>query len=98
MQASLKTTGGNLRTIQGQVAEIAQDIGEISASIQSARQVLAQYQVLVDDLQARLESLRPGLPTWVNTLTWALTFVLVWLGVAQAGILLKGWEVLFARL
>ena len=94
METSLQTAGGNLETIETQVSQIATDIGAISTSVTSAQQVLTQYKKLVADLQASLDGLKPNLSTWINYLFWGVTFVLVWLAIAQAGILLEGWEYL----
>lgn len=82
----------SLQDVEKGFAAIGQSISETTTSLESARTVLQDYQKIVDDLQGTLSSVRESLPGWLRTLRWGLTLMLIWLGVAQIGLITQGWE------
>jgi hypothetical protein len=86
-----------LQDIESGFAAMGQGIGEAGTSLESAQSVLEDYQEIVSDLQETLSSVGESLPGWLHTLRWSLTLVLVWLGVAQLGLITQGWDLLRRR-
>jgi methyl-accepting chemotaxis protein len=87
----------SLQDVEKGFAAIGQSISETTTSLESARTVLQDYQKIVDDLQGTLSSVRESLPGWLRTLRWGLTLMLIWLGVAQIGLITQGWELMGRR-
>ena len=92
MEQGLKTSSGNLARIEGDVAGLADQIGQIDSSLAQTRSVVTQYQSVVGDLQVEVAALRDGLPRWLRWLRWGLSLGLIWLGIAQLGLLSQGLE------
>ena len=94
LEASLRSSRGNLILIEAEFDIIARQIRAINASLSDARSVISDYQEVVADLQARLDAAQQGLPGWISTLTWFITFLFVWLAVTQVGLFVQGLEML----
>jgi hypothetical protein len=56
--------------------------------------VLDQYQGIVQDLRDMLSSARQSLPDWLTRVQVAASLVLIWLGIAQLGLITQGWELI----
>ena len=91
-QTGLLTAVSNLEAIQVQVGEVSTGIGAIAGSVGESLTVIEQYQAIVADLQEQMGLLRLSVPRWLRTARWSLSLVLIWLGVAQLGLLTQGWE------
>jgi hypothetical protein len=96
VEADLRTASGDLQRTRTQLAAVAAGVGDIAASLARARTVVTRYQLVVDDLQQEVRRLRAGLPDWLRLLRWSATALLILLGLAQAGLLVQGWD-LFTR-
>ncbi len=93
-QEGLTSASGNLEGLQEDFTVMADNLGQISTSLESAQSVVVRYQGTVADLQALAASVRQGLPGWLRLLHLGLSFVLIWLGIAQIGIIIQGWELI----
>jgi len=93
-QEGLTSTSGNLEGLQEDFTTMASNIGQIATSLESAQSVLVEYQLIVADLQTLAASVRQGLPEWLRLLRLAFSLVLIWLGIAQIGLLTQGWELI----
>ena len=93
-QEDLTSSSGNLDAMQDDFTAMADNIGQIAMSLESAQSVLADYRDIVTDLQTQVSSVRQGLPVWLRWTGIAFAFVLVWLGIAQIGPLIQGWELI----
>jgi len=93
-QEGLTATSGNLEGLEEDFATMADNIGQIATSLESAQSVLVEYQLVVADLQTLAASVRQGLPEWLRLLRLAFSLVLIWLGIAQIGLLTQGWELI----
>ncbi len=93
-QEGLTSASGNLEGLQEDFTVMADDIGQLSMSLESAQSVVVRYQGTVADLQALVASVRQGLPGWLRLLQVGLSFVLIWLGIAQIGLIIQGWELI----
>jgi hypothetical protein len=87
----------SLQGVEKGFAAMGRSIGETMTSLGSAQTVLQDYQRIVGDLHDTLLSVRESLPGWLRALRWGLTLVLIWLGVAQIGLMTQGWELLGRR-
>ncbi len=93
-QEDLTSSSGKLDAMQDDFTAMADNIGQIATSLESAQSVLAEYRGIVTDLQEQVSSVRQGLPVWLRWSGIAFSFVLVWLGIAQIGPLIQGWELI----
>jgi len=94
MQAGLHTTSGNLERVATDITNLADKMEEIASSLTDARGVISRYQEVVISLQADLLRLHTGLPGWLRLARWGISLVLVWLGIAQLGLLVQGLELI----
>ncbi len=76
-----------LETISGQMSGIEE-------VVLNMKNVVDEYLLLVEDLQMKLLHLEKRLLTWLTIFRVLMTFILVWLGLAQISLLLQGWELL----
>lgn len=90
----LDKTVANLETFQGNFTQVAAPVGQIAASLKNAEGVITQYQGVIKDLQGAIASVRPSLPAWLRWLQIAGSLVLIWLGIAQIGLLTQGFELI----
>lgn len=91
---SLEASGENLKAIQKDVTLMADNISTIQSSLEDAQGVIEAYQGLVADMQTRTTRIEKGLPGWIDFLAILLTFLFLWLAIAQIGLFLQGWELL----
>jgi methyl-accepting chemotaxis protein len=94
MGDSLTEASGNMQTMQTDITLIATNINTIQSSLESAQKVVSQYRAVVADLQEKLEGTAERVPGYINRAAWVLTFVFVWLGLTQIGLLFQGMEML----
>jgi hypothetical protein len=67
-------------------------VGKIRASVAQYEEVVSEYQASIDQVQAQLNHLSIRLPQITRTLAIGLTIFLLWMAVAQLGLLTQGWE------
>ncbi|MGE5123098.1 MAG: hypothetical protein ACM3H7_01150, partial [Acidobacteriaceae bacterium] len=51
--------------------------------------VIEEYSLQVKSYQLLVENASDALPGWINAACWSLTFIILWLALVQAGILLQ---------
>lgn len=90
MEDSLDSTYSNLEVMQAEISLIAEDIGAINKGLEEGQKVIEQYQELIADMQTRIDGFQSRLPSIVETFAWVSTFILIWLGIAQVGLLTQG--------
>lgn len=88
---------GSLQDIEEGFAAMGRSIGETTTSLESAQTVLEDYQQIVGELQGAVSYVSESLPGWLATTRWGLTLTLIWLGIAQLGLITQGWERLGRR-
>ncbi len=94
VQKGFENTAVSFESLKGNVSELGKSVEGIEASLNSAQGVVAQYQSIVSDTQKQLDELHAALPGGVRAVTWVLTGLLLWLFIAQAGLLTQGLELL----
>jgi len=82
----------SLRDVEEGVAAMGGSISEAVTSLDSAKAVLGDYQQIIGDLQGTVSYVRQSLSGWLRAIRWGLTLALIWLGVAQIGLITQGWE------
>jgi methyl-accepting chemotaxis protein len=94
VQDGLVAASDGLQRVGEDLHLMASDISQIATSVESAQSVLSQYQDVVVGLQDLIASLQEGLPEWLLWLRLGLSLVLIWLGIAQIGLMTQGWELI----
>jgi hypothetical protein len=93
-QEGLDIASGSLEELEGDFATMGESIAGLTTSLEKGESVVVQYQRVVDELQEAVVSVKQGLPKWLQWLRLGLSLVLVWLGIAQIGLLTQGWELI----
>lgn len=91
---NLNGTAGSLDPMVASLNTVPQTTQQAQRNIADARQVIARYQGQVNSLQKQSKSLRANLPAALTAVAVGLTFVVLWLGVLQLQVLLKGLKLL----
>lgn len=94
VQEGLVAASGDLQGFGDDLNLMANNIGQIATSVESAQSVLVQYQDVVAGLQDLVASVEEALPEWLLWLRLGLSLVLIWLGIAQVGLMTQGWELI----
>jgi len=97
MESSLTETKGDLEVIQSDLALLAENMSEIETSVEDYSAVFDQYLELIDELLDQLETLESNFPKYIYWLAVGSTIFLVWMAIAQLGLLTQGWELLHRR-
>ena len=93
----LYTGTESLQDVQEGVGAMGGSISEAATSLDSAKMVLEDYQEIVSDLRGTVSYVRESLTEWLRAIRWGMTLTLIWLGVAQIGLITQGWERLGRR-
>jgi hypothetical protein len=93
-EEDLRATKDNLQTVEDDFATMALSVGALANDLEEARSVLVEYQEIVGGLQGMISSAQQSLPEWLRMLRLGLSVVLVWLAIAQIGLLAQGWELI----
>jgi len=97
MEASLVATNHNLTLVEDDVTHIAADVELINTNLKAAKEVIAQYQQVLANIQPEIGKLESMIPRWVSWLAYAGVFIFTWLGFAQISLILRGWELAFGQ-
>jgi methyl-accepting chemotaxis protein len=92
MEKSLSTSQGNLTLVSTQVGEIATSVGDLRTTLNDTKQVLAQYQSVLSTLEGQVSVAQDNIGNVLNIVGWVVTVFLIWLGLAQIGLLTQGLE------
>jgi hypothetical protein len=90
IQDNLDTTNTSLQSLEETVVAINLNLQDIQTNLANAQVVIDEYQVEVSNLETRLARSREIAPVWVLRGTWILTFLVIWLGISQLGMLVEG--------
>ena len=92
MEESLTTSQGNLTSIATQVSTISKNVGELRTTLDGTKKVLGQYQTVLTTLEGQISVAQDNLEKFLNIGAWVVTIFLIWLGLAQIGLLTQGLE------
>jgi ABC-type transporter Mla subunit MlaD len=94
MQENLKNTQDNMQIFESDLTVMAESVGQIQSSVAQYNQVIGGYQASLDQILAQLETLSANLPNIVRMVSIGLTAFLVWMAIAQLGLITQGWELI----
>jgi hypothetical protein len=89
-QTNLDNTQANLKVLTDQISTMDQKIITINNNLLQAQTTIDSYRSQVDSLKSSIERAKITLPTWITTLLWTLTAIILWMVLIQIGILLQG--------
>ena len=92
VETNLVVATENMEAIQTEVEELALNFDRIERTVEDARGVTSQYQEVISDQQAVITDLQRSAGSWI---TWGrnlVIMVLLWLVLAQLGLLSQGIE------
>lgn len=90
--AGISTARKNTTAIAGDLTAVATGLEALSANLGSARGVVGQYEEVVGELQRAVARIRASAPFWIGLFQVGATLLLIWLALAQPGLLLQGWD------
>jgi hypothetical protein len=89
-QTNLETTQTNMEDFKTQILNLDQNIIAINKNLSSSQAVIVSYRSQVTSLQLWIDKAIISLPKWVNSISWILTIIILWLVMIQISILLQG--------
>jgi methyl-accepting chemotaxis protein len=92
MAANLSTTSSSLVDVEAGMTTMATDIQAIGKSLEGYNAVMEQYKTTVDTVKKQIDQINAGSEQIVSVLVWAVTIFLVWMAIAQIGLLTQGIE------
>jgi methyl-accepting chemotaxis protein len=94
MKGNFRTTQTNLFIINLELREMSRNIEQVNNSLGDAKSVINEYQGTINELQVHMIDLKAQSLAWINTLHWIFTFGFAWLGFAQIGLFLQGYQLI----
>jgi hypothetical protein len=94
MQESLVNTQDKMQIFESDLTVMAESVGQIQSSVAQYDQVISGYQASLNQLITRLDTISTNLPNIVRMISISLTAFLVWMAIAQLGLITQGWELL----
>lgn len=94
VSVGLASANQSIGTVASDLQDVAAGLDAIAASVGDATEVVDQYQLVVADLRAEVAALQAAAPGWILAARLGLSLLLIWLGLAQLGLLTQGWELL----
>ena len=94
IERNLNTTGNGLDQLVTSLTELPKTTQQAQRNIVEAQKVVVRYQTQVERLQALTLQFKSSLPMASTVVTLGIVFLVFWLGVLQAHVLLRGFELL----
>ena len=95
MGEGLHQTSREMEGVQQGFALMIDSVMEIRENLIDADAAISAHRSTIQDLQERVDAIQPNLAQTVRAVAWAVTLVLVWIGLSQLAILRWGislWE------
>jgi len=96
MEKDLADSKKSLNALESDILQINQDLLRINGNLAAAVDILSQYRDLINNLQARLVTLKEQIPGWIAAITIFLVFILVWIAIYQVDLLIRGYKLIRA--
>ncbi|MEI8165488.1 MAG: hypothetical protein WCG26_03880 [Chloroflexales bacterium] len=94
MSAGLGTAHTQLGLVASDLGEVSAGVASITTSVNAAATVVGHYQTVVGNLRGEVAAVREAAPGWMMLTRGGLILLLIWLGLAQIGLLTQGWALL----
>jgi len=92
MQAAIGNAQDSLDGLDNQIIKLILLLDQIRYNLESANGKVADSREQVLDAQAHLQELEPLIPVWVRSGAYLLSFILVWIGMAQVSWIFQGFK------
>ncbi|MFZ2095521.1 MAG: hypothetical protein WAV05_02675 [Anaerolineales bacterium] len=89
-QSNLNATYLNLQVFTVQISTLDQNITSITNNMEQAQVTIADYRTQLTSLISWVDAVKNSLPTWMSTITWVVTIIIIWLLLIQISIFLQG--------
>jgi hypothetical protein len=90
INTSLMDGKTSMDVIELELTSISDTTQEITTALGDAQTVLNEYDAIAAQLKVKLETAQNSAPTWILAIAWILSFVLIWLLIAQIGLGIQG--------
>ena len=97
IETSLDDGKVNLAVVEVELNKISDTTKEMSRALGNAQTTISHYQAVTKQLKVRVETLRLVAPGWIKTITWVLSFVLIWVLISQLGLGMQGLDIVKAH-
>ena len=94
MAENIGDTKHNLQVIQVDFVLMQDAVRQIGNSINQYEQIINDYLTTIDRILTEIELLNARISTTINLIALGLTFFLIWMAIAQLGLLYQGMELL----
>ena len=84
----------NLVQAENELTLMASQINQIGGGLTEAQIAVSRYRSIVRDTEIQVTEAQINASKWVNTATWLLTIVFVWLFASQIGLFIQGTDYL----
>jgi hypothetical protein len=74
------------------LSDVATNLDALGAQMDEAAAVIEQYQALAGDLRGEVSAIKDAAPGWILAARIGLTLLLIWMGLAQIGLITQGAE------
>lgn len=92
MESNIRKTNVNLSLVQGNVDRVSGEVTQVQTSLEQASRIIVQYQDAADGLKGQLVHLQTKIPLVINLSAIFMTLFLLWMAIAQLGLLTQGLE------
>lgn len=97
INTSLMDGKTNLSTVESELTAISETTPGINDSLTNAQSVIDQYKAVTAELKTNVEAVQLGAQNWIKAIAWILSFVIVWVLIAQLGLGLQGIDLVRGR-
>jgi len=94
---SLSDARENLANMDEGITSILDTTQTIVDTLDSAKEIISQYQTLLTELTTKVETAQVNATTWITAAAVILSFLFLWLLIAQLGLGLQGIDLLRAH-
>jgi methyl-accepting chemotaxis protein len=92
LENNLDTTSSDLQTFSDDLALLSKNLGVFNEDLSDTNSILEDYDSIISDALTRLESLQSHLVAYTIFTSLILSGVLLWLGIAQVNVYLRGYD------
>jgi hypothetical protein len=89
--------GGQNGDLSADIEIMTNNLNHVTTSLSEAQEVVDAYQLAANNARTQLENIQQNGPNWITIMAAVLTIMLIWLAVAQVGLLLQGIELIRQR-
>lgn len=97
INTSLNDGKANLGILEEQLNSMSETTQGIGNSLDNAQAIIDHYKSVNTQLKAQVETAQSNAANWITIAAWILSFLLVWLLIAQLGLGMLGMEMLLGR-